>query len=251
MNEHRNTPARLSRIGLLQCNESGLTLIELMMAVAISLILIASLYSAYLSQQRSKIAQDQVTEMQRNARAALEMMTAEIRMAGFDPNGTSGAGIVAATKGRLQFTRDLNDNGAGNAPGDGDTNDANENVTYGFSDVHDATQDGVADAGAAPLGRNTGGGFTPVAEDIQAIEFLYLVGNNLEPTLAPDDLNNIRAVTITVLARAANPDRQFANATATFDPGSRTAGWPGNGAANDNYRRRLYTTTVKLRNMGL
>lgn len=235
------------------CGDRGFGLIELMMAMTIALFLVGSLYSAYISQQQTKIAQDQVAEMQRNARAALEVMTAEIRMAGFDPTGSSGAGIVAASKGRLQFTRDMNDNGVGSTPGDGDTGDENENITYGFRAESDSNQDGVVDAGVASLGRNTGGSFMQMAENIQAIEFLYLVGDKLQPTLSPTaaDFDDIRAVTITVLARAANPDQQFVNPTVNYTPGSNAIGWPGNGAANDHYRRRLYTTTVKIRNMGL
>ena len=64
------------------CGDRGFGLIELMMAMTIALFLVGALYSAYISQQRTKITQDQVAEMQRNARAALEVMTAEIRMAG-------------------------------------------------------------------------------------------------------------------------------------------------------------------------
>lgn len=225
----------------------GFTLVELMMTLAISFILVAALYSAYLSQQRSQIAQGQVTDLQQNVRAAVEMMTAEIRMAGFNPQGSAGSGIVVATRGRFQFTRDMETNGIGVAPGDGDITGADENVTYGFADADDATRDGIADAGAAWLGRNSGAGFSPIAENIQAVEFLYLVGDNLTPTPAPSaaELANIRAVTITVLARAANPDRQFTSAAAYTSASG--AVWN----VNDNFRRRLYTTTVKLRNMGL
>ena len=225
----------------------GFTLVELMLAIVVSSILMAALYSAYVSQQRSQTAQAQVVEMQQNARAALEMMAAEVRMAGFDPSGSSGAGIVTATRGRLQFTRDMNDNGPGSVPGDGDTSDANENITYGLSNANDVENDGIADAGVAPLGRDTGGGFMPVAENIEVVEFCYLVGNDLTLTVTPDPakLDEIQAVTISVLVRAAAADPRYSsNGTYTMPSGAIRN-------VNDNFRRRLYTSTVKLRNMGL
>ena len=231
--------------------ESGFTLIELMVTMLISMFLIAAISTAYISQQRSKTGQDQVVEMQRNARAALEVISADIRMAGFDPRGTAGAGIVTAASGSLQMTKDVNENGKlVDAAG---AYDPNELIAYRVAG--DADEDGIVDAGVASLGRRTGtaGGFQPVAENIQAIEFLYLLGDDLTPTLAPDpnELEDIRAITITVLARAANPDQHFSNSTVNFVPGSGAAGWPGNGVANDHFRRRLYTTTVNIRNQGL
>jgi type IV pilus assembly protein PilW len=227
--------------------DDGFTLVELMLALVVSSILIAALYSAYLSQQRSQTAQAQVVEMQQNARAALEMLSAEVRMAGFDPRGSSGAGIVMATRGRLQFTRDMNDNGPGTVSGNGNTTDPNENVTYGIANLFDADHDGVVDVGVAPLGRNTGAGFMPVAENVEMIEFLYLVGDELTPTLTPDStrLNEIRAVTISVLVRAGAPDPRYSSSgTYTMASGAVRN-------VNDHFRRRLHTTTVQLRNMGL
>lgn len=61
----------------------GFTLIELLIAMALSGIVIAAIYSLYLSQAKSYVIQDQVAEMQQNARVAMEMMIRDIRMAGF------------------------------------------------------------------------------------------------------------------------------------------------------------------------
>lgn len=232
------------------CNFKGFTLVELMLTMAISGMIVAAIYSAYLSQQRTYLMQEQVAEMQQNIRAALDLLSREIRMAGYDPTGGAGAGITTASAGRIGFTKDIT-NSTGNAStGDGSLNGPNENITFGFSNANDSGPDGIADAGIAPLGRNTGGGFQPIAENIQAIEFRYLdVNGAVTATLA-----DIRAVQISILARAGRPDQDFTNSV-TYTPASGVA-WDLNGAAagnaaNDNFRRRLLITTVQCRNMGL
>ncbi len=63
--------------------ERGITLIELMIALVISSILIALLYRTLSGQQKTYVIQEQVVDMQQNARAAIHRMMSEIRMAGF------------------------------------------------------------------------------------------------------------------------------------------------------------------------
>jgi prepilin-type N-terminal cleavage/methylation domain-containing protein len=64
-------------------NESGVTLIELLIVVVISALLTAAIYAAFISQQKSYAIQTGVTDMQQNARAALSLMERDLRMAGF------------------------------------------------------------------------------------------------------------------------------------------------------------------------
>jgi prepilin-type N-terminal cleavage/methylation domain-containing protein len=59
------------------------TLIELLVAMAISAILIAAIYRTFISQQKTYTVQEQVVDMQQNARVAINRMMREIRMAGF------------------------------------------------------------------------------------------------------------------------------------------------------------------------
>ncbi len=61
----------------------GITLIELLVALVISSILVAGLYRTLIGQQKTFNVQDQVVDMQQNARAAINRMMTEIRMAGF------------------------------------------------------------------------------------------------------------------------------------------------------------------------
>ena len=227
---------RLTRLG-----HSGFTLIELLITVAISGIIMTGVYTAFKSQNDSYQAQDQVVEMQQNIRAALELLTQEIRTAGYDRTRTAGSGIVTATVDRLGFTQDLN--------ADGDTTDTDEAVTYGFSLAEDGDADGVADSGGAPLGRNSGtatgvggSGFQSIAENFHAIEFRYLDSDgNVTATIG-----DIRSIQVSVLARARRPDLNYTNSN-TYQTPSGT-NW---GPFDDHFRRRFQTITVLCRNLGL
>jgi type IV pilus assembly protein PilW len=61
----------------------GLTLVELLLALVLSSLLIAALYRAFISQQRTYSVQDQIADNQQNVRIAMAQMTKEIRMAGY------------------------------------------------------------------------------------------------------------------------------------------------------------------------
>ncbi len=63
--------------------EKGITLIELLVALAISGIVVAGLYRTVIGQQKTYVIQDQVVDTQQNARVAINRMMTEIRMAGF------------------------------------------------------------------------------------------------------------------------------------------------------------------------
>lgn len=224
----------------------GFTLIELIITLMVTSIISLAIYSAYLYQQRTQQAQEQVVETQQNIRSAVFYLTKEMRMAGFDPQNMAIAGIVTASKARFQFTQDINDNGANLTPGNGII-DANENIIFGFADGDDPDFDGVANAGVASLSRSAGaGGFQPIADNIQAIEFYYTMDSGAKTlSPSPSEYENIRMVTISILARAAVADREYRNHQ-TYVTAS-GANWP----VNDNFRRRLLITNVQLRNMSL
>jgi len=236
--------------------EPGFTLVELMIAMVISSIIVAAIYSAYKMQRDVFEAQDQITEVQQNIRAATWAIVREIRMAGFDPTESAGAGITVATAGRIGFTQDITDN-SGTGSSDEDTDDANENITFGFSAADDADNNGIPDAGTAiSLGRDTGGGYQAIADNIQAVEFYYTLedGTSILPTAAAPitaaQLTDIRSIQVSILARTRYPDREYTDGL-TYLPASNTAAGTVWGPYNDHFRRRLLTTTVTCRNLGL
>ncbi len=63
--------------------EVGLTMIELLVALALSAFIIAGLYRTFVSQHKVYIVQEQVADVQQNVRATTGQMVQSIRMAGF------------------------------------------------------------------------------------------------------------------------------------------------------------------------
>jgi prepilin-type N-terminal cleavage/methylation domain-containing protein len=165
-------------------NKQGFTLIELVIAMALTLISMGLIYSGYRTQQEAHANERLTVDMQQNARSALAFMRREIRMANYAPRALNGVdddmdgsideadesvvrGFQTVRANRLNFTLDLNGNGT-------DLDD-NENITYGFDNADDGNGDGIADTGAAALGREhrSGTGFQPLAFDVHAIAFAY------------------------------------------------------------------------------
>lgn len=64
-------------------NQRGSTLLELLVASFIGLIVVGSAFEIYLTQHEHWIIQDEVTDAQQSARAAIKMLAGHIRMAGY------------------------------------------------------------------------------------------------------------------------------------------------------------------------
>jgi type IV pilus assembly protein PilW len=225
----------------LRYSNQGFTLIELMIALAVSLLALGAIYSTFQSQHRSYQVQQETADMHQNIRAAMFYMQREIRMAGCDPLSIANARIITANATKINFTEDVVGNTPGSNP-DGATDDPNEDITYSL----DANKN---------LMRNTGAGDKVVAQNIDALDFVYLDGasppNVLNPggiDVAADDLSKIRAVEITIVARTTDPllygsqnNRSYLN-----QQGAQIYAAPG-----DHVSRRLLTSYIKCRNLGL
>ena len=222
---------------------SGVTLTELLIALALTGIVSGAIYNIFISQGRAYTIQSEVAEMQQNLRAGIFMMEREIRMVGYDPTRAADAEILTAAPGHLEFTADLN--------GDGDTDDPNEHMIYTH---YDTDADGTSDA----LGRddvNSGAGNQLLAENIDELNFVYLDGsrnalNDMTTSVDPAVLPDIRSIQVTMVARSGVIDSDYTN-NETYqnqNPGGSEVIYT---APGDNFRRRLLSTEIKCRNLGL
>ena len=211
-------------------SSQGFTLTELLVAMVISGVVAAGIYSTFYSQQKSYLTQEQIAAMQQNLRGAMHILGRDIRMAGYNPTGWAPAGIQDAQASSVRFTMDITN--------DGDTADTNEDITYALADLDG---DGDTDLGREDM---NGGGPHQIAENIDALNFIYLDEDG-NTTTTPSE---IRAVQASVLARTDRRDQGYQNTnvyenqqgTAIFTP-----------PAGDGFRRRLLTEEFKCRNLGL
>ncbi len=89
--------------------DSGVTLVELMIAIVIGMILIGSIYGTYISQQRSFTAQDQVAEMNSTSKISLDMIVNDIRETGFGvPDDLSSVTRPGGCTGINGYTQKIN-----------------------------------------------------------------------------------------------------------------------------------------------
>jgi type IV pilus assembly protein PilW len=236
-------------------NIRGFTVVELMLAMTLASVVMGGVYLVYSSQQKSFKVQEQAAGIQQNLRASLYLMEKEMGLAGCmrDPARRAGAGIVSADASSIRFTMDIrggetdgtDNNGDGIADdageasfGDGDTNDKDEDITYSL----------YSSGGIQKLGRKSPSTASnqPVAENIDALNFVYLDGNgNVLPTPVANPAE-IRAIQITVIARANKVDQRHTDTVVYKNQQGTTIFGP----LNDNFRRKLMTTQVSCRNLG-
>ncbi|MCK4425427.1 MAG: PilW family protein [Deltaproteobacteria bacterium] len=298
-------------------NSKGITLIELVVAMFIVGIVSIAIFTAFKSQQRSYLIQDQVAEMQQNLRAAMLMTSRDVRMAGFGFGGyvnsietfnnnpdrvdliyadagvttsisdtmtspssifkvDSTAGfqdgdliiITDGTSGTLMqithvsssaSTLQHNPSSVVNPPGGHNTFPSPDGygkgskiykLKYVSYDV-DSTDPDHPTMRVDPDGPLGAGAYQPLADNIEDLQVVIIFVNGNEANTYDDtdgdltnDYDDIRSIRISILARTDRPDPDF-------NDGQRPAIEDHAGGAPDHYRRRLLSTLIKVRNLGL
>ncbi len=165
--------------------ERGVTLLELLIALALGGVLIVGVLAIWRETQQSYLEGAERADVQQNLRVAMEQMVRVIRQAGLNPtNQTYGGamtndlafvGFREAGTSCLRVYADLN--------GDGDLAAANENVKFNWdgTDGHAITQEsgGGPDAGQAWVGASGGSqqlALNIVANPDGSPTFQYLTG---------------------------------------------------------------------------
>jgi len=201
-----------------QNREKGFTLAELLIALAISGIILGTIAGIFIMQRKTYDIQEQITEMVQTARAAVDMMSREIKMAGHDPTGAGFDGITYDAD-QLQIKVDIYKKNSTGDP-DGDTLDSNENIIYKYYDEHSKYP--------YQIKRKTGKGyFQPFAENIKEFKFDYLDSTGNATTTNAD----IRQIKITITARTSKPDPDY--------------------SPNGGYRTYTLTSLITPRNLAL
>jgi len=299
--------------------DAGVTLIELMIVLVIAAFLVAGVYSLFITQHRSYAVQDQVAGVQQDARAALNIMARDIRMAGFVVGAGSISGFTDGTSpsfaingfnfavnpinsdaapdtltvvigieewGNVQsvagseVTLDRNvdsdcefvafDLQPGRLYQASDADDGDDKITATNVPTGSKTVGGKAYGVQAItysvttadgfLRRNDGSGAQPLAGDgvttfVEDLQFAYQVQGDTAnwyntPAAAGATNANIRMIRINITVRPAVQDAvvQDAATAAQFNqPALEDHTTNLNGP--DGFRRRVYTTEVKVRNL--
>ncbi len=220
----------------------GFTVVELVMAIAVGLVLLAAISTAVVSGQRSSTGIERKVTTNQDARAALEIMASEIRMASFNSLFTvnlwrnpttcnvSGnqtyKGIQEATGTAITIEMDLDPDGnCGNAAG--------EIIRYEYDAANlrlnresiTCTPGRSADVQSflGPIAGQPGVRTVEVANGALPV-FRYFDGTGAQIAYAnlPNDIPRIRRIEIALLVRSADVDpntgqqRQMAYSTSVI-----------------------------------
>ena len=258
-------------------NKAGFTLVEVLIAMFITLVIMGGAYSVFNSQQKNTVIQTNVSDAQQTLGAALDFMSRDIRMAGFDPKFSGKFGIedvkfkdydnqdAANGTSAVTFSWDQNENG---------TAETGETVSYSLSNNSTAAPGSIALMYGTP-GRQPLAGFITnlglaYAIDADGDGELDKVGGQtmwaidadndndwdsltvdqaagtavVAETGIPVNKKDIRAVRIWLLSQSEAPDPNFTD-TNTYVIGREVV------QPNNNFRHRMAERIVLCRNMGL
>ncbi len=258
-------------------DKSGFTLIEVLIALAITSIVIGGATTVFVNLQKTSTKVDQRTNLSANARGAMFYIEDTIKLLGFNPDQTMSGDDVMSVANAGQITFVQNDLVQGNA---------NQTITIRLDLLGDATSDGLADAGGTAnlvVGNPAGPG--NVANNVVAIGFAYgyddgwgnvetagvnnqivwaidsdgdgdldeTIDNNNDGVIDAADLgvaamgtqipiSDILAVKVWLLVRSRYQLKQNTDNT-TYFVGANSV------TPNNSFAHVLHTTTIKLRNM--
>jgi len=214
----------------------GFTVSEVLIALGLASVVLCMIGTFFSNLTRSSTTQNAIAGAQQSARAGLDFIIHDIRMAGLDPFKTADAGLeeISAIGNKLRFTSDRC-NLAVDMPGcplpnpDGDVNDDSERVTYVFDAATRVLKRCLYETPATFSLETSSGScqsilknVVPNPEGIPLFAFLDDEGN---PITANADRGRIRTVVLTL--------------TVQEPAGSRKA------------VTRTYASRLRLRNIGL
>jgi len=179
-------------------DSKGFTLVEVLIAMAIVGIVMGSIYSIFISSNRSYRTQDSVADAQQRVRVGIDFIAHDLRLAGLDPLSV-GAGIETAGATNLRLTADIDLNGVIDTPLN------QERITYDYDapsrTLRRKLYEGTASESA----------WQPLIEDVSALTFTYRdSGGNVTGTPA-----DVRMVDISMTCQGTDAVGQPINRTLT------------------------------------
>ncbi len=173
---------------------AGFTLVEVLVASLLMLIVTATIFGTFRYQLYALKTQTSQLEAQQAARSMMDLMSREVRLAGYDPTcAKTFVGLNDAGPQRLQVQFDRNADG---------TIGAGESITYSY------------DADLQQISRNAGSGAIALLGSLpgNALAFSYYDGGGVllaptgqPPALSATQRNQVRRVKITLVVQRANP----------------------------------------------
>jgi hypothetical protein len=131
--------------------------------------------------------------------------------------------------------------------GDGDVDDLGERISY----ARLPNADGVFGLYRNDENQNPGANGDEIITNLEALNFVYFSGSGTNLNIFPldtDDLERIRLVEVSIVVRTTNEDYRYTNKEPYYnlqDDPILTVN------PADNFRRRLLTSQIKIRNLGL
>ena len=173
--------------GKLIHTKKGFTAIELLVSLAILAISMTSIYSLYMSFIRMQTSEGVKIKVQQSARASLDMMVRDIRMAGLDPAITHNFGFVAPLEShRILFTADRDM--------DGEMDDSNQADGIEESDLEQMAYEYNGTDKIEMVLYKTNGTVedlrATLVENVSGLTFTYLDAN-AAVTTNPDDVRSV------------------------------------------------------------
>jgi len=174
--------------------KSGMTLIELMVVMALSLILVGAAFMAHIAQSKMGAEQSRVTAIQQDIRAVIDMIDRDVRNSGCNPRDINNFLALNATSSgpnSVALNMDLN--------GDRDANDQNETVVYRLN--------------GNTLERSDQGVSTELTDNVSLFQIIYRNANNqvITPSapggfLSATDAENVLSIEVTIEMQGDVPD---------------------------------------------
>ena len=245
-------------------NQAGITIVELMVALAISMFILSGVITVFVANKQNYRVQQNMAAIQDNGRFAIDMLSRNVRMSGYQgvdafdwvlgtllnsidgTDNTAVAGLMADTD-TLTVTFQAGD--ADHADCLGQRLNASDTVVETFSVdasgnlqcASTVTPDGGVSVTTGPL---------DLVEGVDSMQVLYGmntdsdgVANQFVPYVNTLDMNDVLAVRVGLLL--SSPDDNVALDT---DIAARNLLDAVVAAPNDKRIRRFFITTIRLRN---